>query len=313
MEGSASTGAAPSRGRGRGRGGARGGARGAGAFGVQRHTNLSWRKPDDADSPAPDTDDAAEEPSQQATSAFATGGSAFSAFGATSSGFGGSAFPPSGELSGQPAASTSAFGTPPSNPFGNKAFGDAAAAVSNAFGQAPKNPSHTFGGSAFSGSAFGAPLSTGTALFRAPSQQSDGGSGDAAVVSVPERRAPGQASSLEVLGEDSDARKKRFEATLPNNRYLEVRTSLESHALIAARLNVHVWPSLNRFARSNGSPRFEQAQFPTLPNLCVSTKRPTLKVLARRCAQSGSAKSESIRTMSIRSNEYVVALQVPTV
>jgi hypothetical protein len=33
----------------------------------------------------------------------------------------------------------------------------------------------------------------------------------------------GQISTLPVLGEDSDARKKRFESSLPDNRYLEVR------------------------------------------------------------------------------------------
>jgi len=45
------------------------------------------------------------------------------------------------------------------------------------------------------------------------------------------QRSAGQISTLEVLGEDSDARKKRFEATLPNNRYLEVRPSFLSLCL----------------------------------------------------------------------------------
>jgi flagellar biosynthesis component FlhA len=35
-------------------------------------------------------------------------------------------------------------------------------------------------------------------------------------------RNPAQISTLEVLGQDSDARRKRFESSLPNNRYLEV-------------------------------------------------------------------------------------------
>jgi len=35
-------------------------------------------------------------------------------------------------------------------------------------------------------------------------------------------RNPAQISTLEVLGLDSDARRKRFESSLPNNRYLEV-------------------------------------------------------------------------------------------
>lgn len=35
-----------------------------------------------------------------------------------------------------------------------------------------------------------------------------------------------QISTLEVLGEDSDSRKKRFESTLANNRYLEVSLNL---------------------------------------------------------------------------------------
>ncbi|MBZ6370662.1 MAG: hypothetical protein LBE44_01840 [Microbacterium hominis] len=71
-------------------------------------------------------------------------------------------------------------------------------------------------------------------LFRAASSeaQDDGGDdgaaslGEEAAAAAPKKRNPAQISTLEVLGEDSDARKKRFEATLPNNRYLEVRCPL---------------------------------------------------------------------------------------
>ena len=57
---------------------------------------------------------------------------------------------------------------------------------------------------------------------------------DAEIVLEPKRN-PAQISTLEVLGEDSDARRKRFESTLANNRYLEVRLLFRSLHLESSR------------------------------------------------------------------------------
>lgn len=234
--------AAGTRGRGRGRGASRGTARGAGAFGVQRHTNLSWRKPDDTAPPAADetAEDTATRP-EASTSAFGSGGSAFTAFGtAANGGFGTSSGAnqdgTSSAFGAAPSAfTTTAFGSSapagPPNPFG-------AASMSSAF-PSTSAQSPFGGGSAFasfpSAGSEAPPAAQSLPLFRAASRESEGGSGgdgpaslgeEKAAATVPKKRNPAQISTLEVLGEDSDARKKRFEATLPNNRYLEVRGPL---------------------------------------------------------------------------------------
>ena len=229
-----------SRGRGRGRGAPRGTARGAGAFGVQRHTNLSWRKPDDTAPTAPDETVEVTAPNPEAsTSAFGSGGSAFTAFGAAANGGFGTS---SGAK--QDGSSSSAFGAAPSafttTAFGSSAppgppnpFASAAASTSSAF---PSSSAQSpFGaGSAFAlltSAASDGPLAVPSMpLFRAASPGGEGGGGGGGAslgdaTAAAKKRNPAQISTLEVLGEDSDARKKRFEATLPNNRYLEVRAA----------------------------------------------------------------------------------------
>lgn len=201
------------RGRGRGRGAGRGGAgRGAGGPGVKRHTNLSWRRPVDDEADAQDGQD--EEAGQDGTMADAT--SAFAAFGAGGGGFGGFGAAP---------AASSAFGTtePQSTTFSTaaSAFGPAASAFGSAFPSASTS-------SAFPSTfpnAPAQPLPQSAPLFRQESQQSEGAAAAQDEIDKGKQRANGQISTLEVLGEDSEARRKRFESTLPNNRYLEVRSA----------------------------------------------------------------------------------------
>ncbi|BGP50022.1 actin cytoskeleton and mitosis protein [Rhodotorula kratochvilovae] len=216
------------RGRGRGRGGARGtgrGAGGAGAPGLAQHRNLSWCKPAD-DAPLEQQDNGekdegpAEQPAASAFAAFGAGPHAGSAFGSG----GPSAFTAFG------GAGTSAFGAPAPSAFGAGAgaFGGSAFGASTSTAPPPTSaPSPFASTSTFSPAA---PASS-TPLFRAPSRQSEG----EATPEPAAKRTNGQISTLEVLGEDSDARKKRFEASLPNNRYLELKPLREAQRLRAIK------------------------------------------------------------------------------
>ncbi|GAA5977587.1 hypothetical protein JCM10908_005031 [Rhodotorula pacifica] len=250
--------AGTTRGRGRGRGAPRGSSRGAGAFGVQRHTNLSWRKPDDTPTNG-DEQPAADAQAEAAASAsvFGNAGSTFTAFGATSTGGGfGSSSSGANQSASTSTAPVSAFGAAPSAFSGSSAFGATAApsASTSAFASTSTStafPStstaNPFGGSAFASSAFGATLTptppttaSSVPLFRAASQQSEG---DGSTEQPQKKRNPAQISTLEVLGEDSDARKKRFEATLPNNRYLELKPLREEQRLAAIKAGTIPDPS----------------------------------------------------------------------
>lgn len=201
------------RGRGRGRGTGRGGAgRGAGGPGVKRHTNLSWRRPADDDAGAQDGQDVDDEAAEAGATADAP--SAFAAFGAGGGGFGGfGAAPAASSAFGTTESSTSAFGSAPS------AFGTAGSTFGSAF---PSASTSTAFPSAFSAAPV-QPTPPSVPLFRQESQQSEEATASQDEADKGKQRANGQISTLEVLGEDSEARRKRFESTLPNNRYLEVR------------------------------------------------------------------------------------------
>lgn len=126
----------------------------------------------------------------------------------------------------QPAASAfPAFGGAPSA-FGTPAFTGGAPANSlgggsSVFGGGPSSSAFrgsVFGGgsSVFGGSAFGS-TSTPSAFASTPAPAPP-----ASAEAAPSRPTPSnQISTLEVLGEDSESRKKRFESSLANNRYLE--------------------------------------------------------------------------------------------
>ena len=75
-------------------------------------------------------------------------------------------------------------------------------------------------------SAFGTPAFTGGATSSSDSDPFGGAFDEPAVKTTPSN----QISTLEVLGEDSESRRKRFESTLSHNRYLEVRCSLRTAA-----------------------------------------------------------------------------------
>ncbi|GAA6054511.1 hypothetical protein JCM3770_005821 [Rhodotorula araucariae] len=224
------------RGRGRGRAAPRGTARGAasaGAQGVARHHNLSWRKPADdapqADQHGPDMDDTREkQPVASAFTAFGAAVPAGSAFGSS----GASAFTAFG------GTGTSAFSAPASTAFGANAgvFGASTFAVS-----AGAAPTATSAPTPFASTSTFSPAApvTSTSLFRPPSRQSD----DEATPEPAAKRSNGQISTLEVLGEDSDARKKRFEASLPNNRYLELKPLREAQRLKAIKQGLIPDPS----------------------------------------------------------------------
>ncbi|GAA5922779.1 hypothetical protein JCM1841_000703 [Sporobolomyces salmonicolor] len=226
------------RGRGRGRGTSN---RGAGAPGLNRRSNLSWRRtdagggpdtPQAADEADTEEDAGADEAEQQGTgeqpqsafAAFGASGQAKSAFGA------GGAFGPFGG---------GTTGSAEGSAFGGRGFGAGGfRAGTSAFGApaattATSTPSTFASTSVFApapSSAFSAPASTSSAPF--PPAPTSEPTPNAALAS---KRAPGQISTLEVLGEDSDARKKRFEATLPNNRYLELKPLREEQRLQAIK------------------------------------------------------------------------------
>lgn len=115
--------------------------------------------------------------------------------------------------------------------------------------------------------------------------------------------APG---ALEVLGEDSDARKKRFEATLPNNRYLQVRP----YSVVQHSVELTDSPdrpsSSSRCGRNNGSRRSRRERSPTRRNRCGSTRRRISRERASTCVQNGSGRSENTRITWIRSSGCVI-------
>ncbi|BGP18182.1 actin cytoskeleton and mitosis protein [Rhodosporidiobolus nylandii] len=251
----ASAGAPTNNERGRGRGRGRGASRGSRGAGAGAGGNLSWRKPSDEATATLTLGTTAEEEAgaektpqqladEAAKSAFAAfgdpaafgaaggagqgAGSAFGAFGAAGAGgfggsgaFGGSAFSSS-------SSSSTAF-PPPA----------AASAAPSAF--APAASSSAFGSSAFT------PAPAAQPLFRPPSSEEEEEPETEQELDQegvePQKRAPGQISTLEVLGEDSDARKKRFEATLPNNRYLELKPLREAARLSAIKSGLIPDPS----------------------------------------------------------------------
>ncbi|KAJ8292731.1 SAC3 family protein 1 [Rhodotorula toruloides] len=221
------------RGRGRGRGAGRGGAgRGAGGPGVKRHTNLSWRRQPDDDAGAQDGQDGEDETGDGGITAHPS--SAFAAFGAGGGGFGGfGAAPTSSGAFGTTESSTSAFGSAPS------AFGAAGPTFGSAF---PSTSTSTAFPSAFS-AAPAQPTPGSVPLFRQESQQSEGASASQDEADKGKQRANGQISTLEVLGEDSEARRKRFESTLPNNRYLELKPLREEQRLKAIKAGLIPDPS----------------------------------------------------------------------
>lgn len=148
--------------------------------------------------------DESDEPDQPAPSAFPAFGSAPSAFG-TPAFTGGSS---GGALSG----GASVFGgAAPKTAFSGSAFGAAS--------------------TAFSGSAFGA-VSNPSAFSSTPAPAPS-----SAAEAPPSKPTPNQISTLEVLGEDSESRKKRFESSLANNRYLEVSSSLSFDAEVGLPLS----------------------------------------------------------------------------
>ncbi|GAA5937683.1 Sac3p [Sporobolomyces koalae] len=184
------------RGRGRGRGAARG------LLSKRGGSNLSWKRSDTT--PTTELLDA-QEPETQDTDASEP--SAFEAFGAVANPTIPSAF----------GAEGSAFGT-----------------ASTMFGSSSTTP---FPSSTTQRSTF-APASTSEfattskpTSFSAPlAERNDP---EPVVVVASAKRNPAQISTLEVLGEDSDARRKRFESTLPNNRYLELKPLREEQRLEA--------------------------------------------------------------------------------
>ncbi|GAA5886681.1 hypothetical protein JCM6882_005853 [Rhodosporidiobolus microsporus] len=253
----ASSGFSSERGRGRGRG--RGAARGTRGAGGGGSSNLSWRKPSDHGA-ATDPAGAGEGEGAAGDLAAAAAKSAFAAFedpssfgsttgaGAATGGGGGGAFSAFGSGGG------SAFGSGGTFGGGGGAFGGGTTA--SAF---PTT-------AAASTSAFNS-TTTSMPLFRATSTDSAGGMNgggalqdeddeeeeeededqleedDEPEAAAPVKRAPGQISTLEVLGEDSDARRKRFEATLPNNRYLELKPLREAQRLAAIKSGLIPDPS----------------------------------------------------------------------
>lgn len=117
-------------------------------------------------------------------------------------------------------SSRSAFS---SAPFTGSAFGSAARAPAASSAFAPANTA--FSASTATLSPFGATTSVSaapvTAVKAAPPVS-------ASSTKIAETQPTMGISTLPVLGEDSDARKRRFESTLPDNRYLEVRQALYS-------------------------------------------------------------------------------------
>ncbi|GAA5825303.1 hypothetical protein JCM11251_006929 [Rhodosporidiobolus azoricus] len=252
------------RGRGRGRGSTRGGGTRGGAVGapgVQRHSNLSWRKT--LEEAVQQADEGTEDSGTGAGGdlASAAAQSAFAAFGDPSSfgtgGGGGGAFGAFGSAGG---GGANTFGGGGGSAFGNGgAFASSAGKSAFGAGGASAFPSTPASTSAFASSS--------TPLFRPTStddEEPGGANGDygeedeeddeedelqgeqeEAPFEEPAqaRRAPGQISTLEVLGEDSDARRKRFEATLPNNRYLELKPLREAERLAAIKSGLIPDPS----------------------------------------------------------------------
>ena len=100
----------------------------------------------------------------------------------------------------------------------------------------------------------------------------------------------------EIAETDAASRKKRFESSLPNNRFLEVsrRRTFSAQSLMPMY-------SSSPCERRAGSRRSSRASSLTLQSQCDSTRLPTLREHARKCVPSGNGTSASIRTTSIRS------------
>ncbi|GAA5986269.1 hypothetical protein JCM11641_004873 [Rhodosporidiobolus odoratus] len=241
----------------RGRGRGRGGSRGTGRGNVRGGANLSWRKPAKG-TEAPTHGDNGQGGADAAgaaavKSAFAAFGdpSSFSSAGSTSNGGGFGAFGAGGNTGG------SAFGSSTFGAGGGSAFG---AGGGSAFSTSASSSS--FSPTPTSTSALPSSFATSsqkTPLFLPPSdieegaeEEDEGGEeeeedeqdeGNGGGADGDAKRAPGQISTLEVLGEDSDARKKRFEASLPNNRYLELKPLREAQRVAAIKSGLIPDPS----------------------------------------------------------------------
>ncbi|GAA5881217.1 hypothetical protein JCM16303_004846 [Sporobolomyces ruberrimus] len=236
--------------RGRGRGGIRG--RGGGpTWGLPSKrgggANLSWKRPTEptATIEGQTSELEGQQPPQSAFGAFGSsnaqggrGGNAF-AFGSTStatSAFGssgGSAFGSSGTFGATPTSTAFSQQSPAFAPTTNSAFGS-----SSTFGSTPFQtavPSHS--------------EETTQEEEEEEHEEEEDQAEEAEEEEEEEqvepetKRNPAQISTLEVLGEDSDARRKRFESTLPNNRYLELKPLREEQRLRAIKQGLIPDPS----------------------------------------------------------------------
>ncbi|KDE05299.1 hypothetical protein MVLG_04331 [Microbotryum lychnidis-dioicae p1A1 Lamole] len=144
-------------------------------------------------------------------------------FGASSTGVFGAAAPSSG-----------VFGTAASTSTSPWAWGASTLASDNNRNESASNisgaPLSVFGSFATPASTSAAPPASAFANLPPP-RQLDRPPPPSSVATPPPPRDPNQISTLEVLGEDSDARKQRFESSLANNRYLELKPLREAQRL----------------------------------------------------------------------------------
>ncbi|SDA01438.1 BZ3500_MvSof-1268-A1-R1_Chr10-1g02666 [Microbotryum saponariae] len=141
-------------------------------------------------------------------------------FGAGSTGVFGAAAPSSGVFGAAASTSTSPW----------RASTPASAHHNGSTSTLPGAPSSVFGSFATPASTSAAPPASAFANIPQP-RQLDRRPPASSVATPPPPRDPNQISTLEVLGEDSDARKQRFESSLANNRYLELKPLREAQRL----------------------------------------------------------------------------------
>ncbi|SCV73905.1 BQ2448_6335 [Microbotryum intermedium] len=161
------------------------------------------------------------------------------AFGAGASGGGGGAFRGGSNPSTNPfgAASTSASSSSTAIFGGASTSTSPWAASTSAFGNHGASTSSVVGAPSSVLGPFPTPASTSaspsvSAFANAAQPQSQlEPPPQPSSIAPPPPRDPTQISTLEVLGEDSDARKQRFESSLANNRYLELKPLREAQRL----------------------------------------------------------------------------------
>lgn len=100
-----------------------------------------------------------------------------------------------------------------------------------------------------------------------------------------------QISTLEVLGEDTESRKKRFESTLANNRYLEV----SAFRYQCSRIVLTSLSSSNHCVKLSDCWISRMDKFQILSNLEGWIKLWTSWALVRTCARNGSGRNENTR------------------